>query len=151
MGAIHLSRHSSASPITMSCGHSPVYGYPPGAVIRAGRLGNRAIMLPAANRAPHLAKGSPIMPVPDACATLRFSTEGMPKERRAQAVRELHLHERTLLSARLEPRDTTLHSQALRERRPHLLVICARPAPVARAPHSEQPTLCRSQHQLGGV
>jgi AraC-like DNA-binding protein len=44
-----------------------------------------------------------MMPVPDACATLRFSTEGMPEERRAQAVRELHLHERTILFARLEP------------------------------------------------
>jgi hypothetical protein len=44
-----------------------------------------------------------MMPVPEACATLRFSTEGMPEERRAQAVRDLHLHERTILSARLEP------------------------------------------------
>jgi AraC-like DNA-binding protein len=38
-----------------------------------------------------------------ACATLRFSTDGVPKERRAQAVRELHVHERTILSAGLEP------------------------------------------------
>jgi AraC-like DNA-binding protein len=60
-------------------------------------------MLPAADRAPQQAKGSPMMPVPDACATLRFSTEGLPEERRAQAVRDLHLHERTILSARLEP------------------------------------------------
>src|SRR6202047_2511235 len=60
-------------------------------------------MLAAADRAPHRAKGSPMLPVPDACATLRFSTEGMPEERRAQAVRELHLHERTILSTRLEP------------------------------------------------
>ena len=60
-------------------------------------------MLAAADRAPHQAKGSPMMPVPDACVTLRFSTEGMPEERRAQAVRDLHLHERTILSARLEP------------------------------------------------
>jgi len=42
-------------------------------------------------------------PVPNACATLRFSTEGMPEDRRAQAVRDLHLHERTILSAKLEP------------------------------------------------
>src|ERR1700730_16885418 len=61
------------------------------------------MILPAAKRAPQQAKGSPMMPVPDACATLRFSTEGMPEERRAQAVRELHLHERTILSASLEP------------------------------------------------
>jgi AraC-like DNA-binding protein len=39
----------------------------------------------------------------DACATLRFSTAGVPQERRAEAVRELHLHERTILSAGLEP------------------------------------------------
>jgi AraC-like DNA-binding protein len=42
------------------------------------------------------------MPASNACATLRFSTDGVPQERRAQAVRELHLHERTILSAGLE-------------------------------------------------
>jgi len=41
--------------------------------------------------------------MPDACATLRFSTNGMPEDRRAQAIRELHLRERTILSGRLEP------------------------------------------------
>ena len=41
--------------------------------------------------------------MPDVCATLRFSTAGMPQAARAQAVRDLHLHERTLLSAKLEP------------------------------------------------
>jgi len=41
--------------------------------------------------------------MPNACATLRFSTDSVPQERRAQAVRELHLHERTLLSTKLEP------------------------------------------------
>jgi len=41
--------------------------------------------------------------VPDNCATLRFSTAGMPPPARAQAVRELHLKERPLLSARLDP------------------------------------------------
>ena len=44
-----------------------------------------------------------VMFVPDNCATLRFSTAGMPPPARAQAVRELHLKERPLLSARLDP------------------------------------------------
>jgi AraC-like DNA-binding protein len=43
------------------------------------------------------------MLVPDVCATLRFSTAGVPEPARAQAVRDLHLHERTFLSAKLEP------------------------------------------------
>jgi AraC-like DNA-binding protein len=43
------------------------------------------------------------MLVPEVCATLRFSTAGMPEPARAQAVRDLHLHERTFLSAKLEP------------------------------------------------
>jgi AraC-like DNA-binding protein len=42
------------------------------------------------------------MLVSDACATLRFSTKGMPQERRAEAVRELHLRERRTLSGKLE-------------------------------------------------
>jgi len=37
------------------------------------------------------------------CAILRFSTAGMPEPARAQAVRDLHLRERTLLSAKLDP------------------------------------------------
>jgi AraC-like DNA-binding protein len=41
--------------------------------------------------------------VPDICATLRFSTAGMPETARAQAVRDLHLSERPLLSAKLDP------------------------------------------------
>jgi AraC-like DNA-binding protein len=40
---------------------------------------------------------------PDACATLRFSTADVPELARARVVRDLHLHERTLLSASLEP------------------------------------------------
>lgn len=40
--------------------------------------------------------------MPNVCATLRFSTVGMPDPARAQAVRELHLRERTLLSGKLE-------------------------------------------------
>ena len=41
--------------------------------------------------------------MPDICATLRFSTAGMPEPARAPVVRDLHLHERTLLSGKLEP------------------------------------------------
>jgi AraC-like DNA-binding protein len=43
------------------------------------------------------------MLMPDVCATLRFSTAAVPEPARAQAVRDLHLHERTSLSAKLEP------------------------------------------------
>jgi AraC-like DNA-binding protein len=43
------------------------------------------------------------MLVPPVCATLKFSTTGMPEPSRAQAVRDLHLHERSHLSPTLEP------------------------------------------------
>ena len=43
------------------------------------------------------------MHVPDVCATLRFSTAGVPEPARAQAVRDLHLRERAFLSDKLEP------------------------------------------------
>jgi hypothetical protein len=58
------------------------------------------------------------------------STEGMPEERRAQAVRELHLHERTILSARLEPiepleplPDYPLHVDLTKRTLPGLAVV----------------------------
>ncbi len=41
--------------------------------------------------------------MPDTCPTLRFSTAGMPEAARAQAVRDLHVRERTILSSKLEP------------------------------------------------
>src|SRR6202047_2011952 len=41
--------------------------------------------------------------MPEVCATLRFSTAGMPELTRAQAVRDLHIRERRLLSEKLEP------------------------------------------------
>ena len=44
-----------------------------------------------------------VMLVLGTCVTLRFSTAGMPEPACIQAVRELHLHERTLLSGKLEP------------------------------------------------
>jgi hypothetical protein len=43
------------------------------------------------------------MLVPDVCATLRFSTADVPEPARAQAVRDLHLRERALLSDKLAP------------------------------------------------
>ena len=43
------------------------------------------------------------MLVPDVCATLRFSTANVPEPARAQAVRDLHLRERALLSDKLAP------------------------------------------------
>ena len=71
-----------------------------------------------------------MMPVPEACATLRFSTEGMPEERRAQAVRDLYHHERTILSARLEPiepleplPDHPLHVDLIKRTLPGLAVV----------------------------
>src|SRR3984893_4291196 len=85
-------------------------------------------MLPAAERAHRQAKGSPVMP--DACATLRFSTTSLPRPARAQAVRDLHLRERTILSARLEPiepleplPDYPLHVDLTKRTLPGLAVV----------------------------
>jgi AraC-like DNA-binding protein len=84
----------------------------------------------AANRAYPKAKGVPVMLVPDTCATLRFSTAGMPEERRAQAVRELHLRERPILSAKLEPiepleplEDFPLHVDLTKRTLPGLAIV----------------------------
>ena len=52
---------------------------------------------------PPRANNREVMFVPDICATLRFSTAGMPEPARAQVVRDLHLHECTLLSGKLKP------------------------------------------------
>ena len=46
-------------------------------------------------------EGSPMMPVQDARASFRFSTDGLPEAARAKAVRELYEH--TLLPGKLEP------------------------------------------------
>ena len=71
-----------------------------------------------------------MMLVPDVCATLRFSTAGMPEPARAQAVRDLHLHERTFLSAKLEPiepleplPDYPLHVELTKRTLPGLAVV----------------------------
>jgi AraC-like DNA-binding protein len=71
-----------------------------------------------------------MMLVPDVCATLRFSTAGMPVPARAQAVRDLHLHERTFLSGKLEPiepleplPDYPLHVELTKRTLPGLAVV----------------------------
>src|SRR3984893_17015157 len=68
--------------------------------------------------------------VPDICTTLRFSTAGMPQPARVQAVRDLHLHERTLLSAKLDPiepleplPDYPLHVDVTKRTLPGLAVV----------------------------
>jgi len=70
------------------------------------------------------------MLVPDVCATLRFSTAGIPEPARAQAVRDLHLHERTFLSVKLEPiepleplPDYPLHVELTKRTLPGLAVV----------------------------
>jgi AraC-like DNA-binding protein len=41
--------------------------------------------------------------MPNLCATLRFSTAGLPEPARVRAVRELHVSERAILSGNLDP------------------------------------------------
>ncbi len=64
------------------------------------------------------------------CTTLRFSTDGLPEDRRAEAVRTLHLQERTILSAGLEPiepleplPDGPLHVDLTKRTLPGLAVV----------------------------
>jgi AraC-like DNA-binding protein len=73
------------------------------------------------------------MLVPDICATLRFSTAGMPELPRAQAVRDLHVRERRLLSEKLEPiepleplPDYPLHVDLTKRTLPGLAVVSGR-------------------------
>jgi len=70
------------------------------------------------------------MLTPDACATLRFSTAGLPQAARATAVRNLHLRERTILSGKLEPiepleplPDGPLHVDLTKRTLPGLAVV----------------------------
>jgi AraC-like DNA-binding protein len=70
------------------------------------------------------------MLVPGACATLRFSTADVPELARPRAVRDLHLHERTLLSAKLDPiepleplPDYPLHVDVTKRTLPGLAVV----------------------------
>jgi AraC-like DNA-binding protein len=71
--------------------------------------------------------------VPEVCATLRFSTAGMPEWSRARAVRDLHLRERRLLSEKLEPiepleplPDYPLHVDLTKRTLPGLAVVSGR-------------------------
>ncbi len=73
------------------------------------------------------------MLVPEVCATLRFSTAGMPELTRAQAVRDLHVRERRLLSEKLEPiepleplPDYPLHVDLTKRTLPGLAVVSGR-------------------------
>lgn len=74
-----------------------------------------------------------VMFVPDVCTTLRFSTAGIPEPARAQAVRDLHVRERTLLSPKLEPiepleplPDYPLHVDLTKRTMPGLAVVSGR-------------------------
>jgi AraC-like DNA-binding protein len=71
------------------------------------------------------------MLMPDVCPTLRFSTASVPEPLRAQAVRDLHLQERTFLSAKLEPiepieplPECPLHVDLTKRTLPGLAVVC---------------------------
>src|SRR5215831_19237675 len=70
-----------------------------------------AILMPAKREA---------MRVPDQCVTFRFSTAGVSKPARAEAVRDLHLRERQLLPPGLEPLEPL---EPLSDRPPHVDVI----------------------------
>lgn len=58
--------------------------------------------------------------MPDRCTTFRFSTAGISKPARAEAVRDLHLRERQLLPPGLEPLEPL---EPLSDRPPHVDVI----------------------------
>ena len=58
--------------------------------------------------------------MPDQCTTFRFSTAGVSKPARAEAVRDLHKRERAMLPAGLEPLEPL---EPLSDRPPHVDVI----------------------------
>ena len=79
------------------------------------------------------ANRSRVMLVTDGCATLRFSTASVPELARVQAVRDLHLRERGLLSEKLEPiepleplPDYPLHVDLTKRTLPGLAVVSGR-------------------------
>jgi AraC-like DNA-binding protein len=82
-----------------------------------------------------------VMRVPDQCATFRFSTAGLPKPARAQAVRDLHQRERTILPAGLEPieplvplADRPLQVDVIKRTLPGLAVVSGTLSGVCHAP-----------------
>src|ERR1700736_2870214 len=93
---------------------------------------NVTIIMPAMRRVMHV-------PVP--CATFRFSTAGLPKPARAQAVRDLHQRERTMLPAGFEPieplvplPDRPLQVDVIKRTLPGLAVVSGRLLGVCHAP-----------------
>jgi AraC-like DNA-binding protein len=81
------------------------------------------------------------MHVPDPCATFRFSTAGLPQPARAQAVRDLHQCERSMLPAGLEPieplvplPDRPLHVDVIKRTLPGLAVVTGTLSGVCHAP-----------------
>jgi AraC-like DNA-binding protein len=82
-----------------------------------------------------------VMHVPDPCATFRFSTAGLPEPARAEAVRDLHLRERTMLPSGLEPiepivplPDRPLHVDVIKRTLPGLAVVSGTLSGVCHAP-----------------
>ncbi len=82
-----------------------------------------------------------MMHVPEACATFRFSTAGLPQPARAQAVRDLHQDERAVLPAGLEPieplvplPDRPLHVDLIKRTLPGLAVVTGTLSGVCHAP-----------------
>jgi AraC-like DNA-binding protein len=81
------------------------------------------------------------MHVPDPCATFRFSTAGLPQPARAEAVRDVHQRERSVLPAGLEPieplvplPDRPLHVDVIKRTLPGLAVVTGTLSGVCHAP-----------------
>jgi AraC-like DNA-binding protein len=82
-----------------------------------------------------------VMHMPDPCATFRFSTAGLPEPARAEAVREVHQRERTVLPPGLEPieplvplPDCPLHVDVIKRTLPGLAVVTGTLSGVRHAP-----------------
>jgi AraC-like DNA-binding protein len=82
-----------------------------------------------------------VMHVPDPYATFRFSTASLPEPARAQAVRDVHLRERIMLPAGLEPieplvplPDRPLHVDVIKRTLPGLAVVSGTLSGVCHAP-----------------
>src|SRR5580700_5132097 len=82
-----------------------------------------------------------VLHVPDPCATFRFSTASLPEPARAQAVRDVHLRERAMLPAGLEPieplvplPDRPLQVDVIKRTLPGLAVVSGTLSGVCHAP-----------------
>jgi hypothetical protein len=82
-----------------------------------------------------------VMHMPDPSATFRFSTAGLPQPARAQAVRDLHQRERSVLPAGLEPieplvplPDRPLHVDVIKRTLPGLAIVTGTLSGVCHAP-----------------